>query len=83
MKEYKNEDDALFCCKDWKVKVGAVTMKQLTEYETKKQLEDLGYIIETQPKYRITTDEDDEFLIQTDDLEEFYESVKEIGDKKS
>lgn len=43
-----------------------------------KKLEEKGYFVEEQPKYRITNDSD-EFLIQTDDLLKFYEEV--LSDK--
>lgn len=51
--------------------------------QIKEKLEEKGYFVEEQPKYKITHDVDEGFLIETDDLEEFYGSVlKETPDKR-
>lgn len=50
----------------------------MNEKEVIKKLEEMGYNVEDQPKWVITTDEDEEFEIQTNDLEGFYNEVKDL-----
>ena len=43
----------------------------MNEKQLIKKIEKLGYGIETQPKYKITSDVDDDFFIETNNLKKF------------
>lgn len=49
----------------------------MNQEEAKKELEKMGYIVEEQPRYQITVEEDEEFLLQVEDLVTFLKKVKE------
>jgi len=49
------------------------------EEELKKRLEEAGFIIEEQPKLKITREDDDGFLMMYDNLEDFEEAIKVDG----
>lgn len=50
---------------------------KMSQEEAKKELEKMGFTIEEQPKYKITLEEDEGFLMMYDDLEEFLKKCKD------
>jgi hypothetical protein len=54
-------------------------LKELEVEGIKRRLEEAGFIIEKQPKYKITREDDDEFQMMYDNLEDFEEACKVDG----
>ena len=46
-------------------------------------IQDFGYNVEEKPNFKITRDDDLDFLIETDDLESFYNEIIEIEQNKT
>lgn len=61
----------------FKLCLNIVGTTKMNEEQAIRELEKKGYFIEEQPKYKITSSTDEDFLIETDDLIDFYKSIEE------